>query len=104
LMDRDTQTKLAALLRAAAAQTLSEDDFWNQFKNLVDPFADSYAGIAHETATHYWGNFHARNLLLVPVRPDVYQVTQGKEALNLIAEGLEHDWPFAELKRKLADI
>ena len=103
-MDRDTQTKLAALLRRAAAQTVSEDEFWSQFKVLVDPFTDPFAGMAHETATHYWGNFHSRNLLLIPVKPNVYQVAQGKEALNLIAEGLEHDWPLAELERRLDDI
>lgn len=70
-----------------------------RFEPYVDPFADPFAGIAHETVTHYWGNFHAGNLLLIPVKPNVYQVTHGKEALNLIAEGLEYDWPFAELKQ-----
>lgn len=103
-MDKETQIKFAALLRAAAARTVTEDDFWARFKNLVDPFADPFAGIAHETATHYWGNFHAKNVLLIPVKPNVYQVTQGRDALNLIAEGLELGWPFEELKRKLDDI
>ena|ERR1700693_4189032 len=103
-MDRDTQTKFAALLRAAASRTVSEDDFWKQFKSLVDPFTDPVAGIAHETATHYWGNYHSRNILLVPVKPNVDQVTQGQDALNLIAEALEGDWPIEELKRRLDDI
>jgi hypothetical protein len=103
-MDTDTQTKLAALLRAAAVRTVSEDDFWREFKTLIDPFADPVAGIAYETATHYWGNFHERNLLLMRSKPDRHQVKQGKEALNLIAEGLERDCPIEELKRKLDDI
>lgn len=103
-MDRETQTKLAALLRAAAARAVPEDDFWRQFKTLIDPFSDRFAGIAHETADHYWGNFHERNILLIPVRPDVGQVMQGQDALNLIAEALEQDWPLEKLKRRLHDI
>jgi hypothetical protein len=31
-------------------------------------------------------------------------VQQGKEQLNLIAEGLDRDWPIEELKRKLDDV
>ena len=60
--------------------------------------------MAHETATHYWGNFHSRNILLIPVKPDKYQVMQGQNELNLIAEGLEMDWSASELKQKLDDV
>jgi hypothetical protein len=103
-MDKDTKAKLAALLRAAAGRAIPEDQFWKQFKAMVDPFTDPFAGDAFETATHYWGNFHERNLLLIRVKPDVYQLMQGQDALNLIAEALERDWPLEELKRRLDDI
>lgn len=103
-MELDIQKKLATLLRAAATQTVPEKDFWAQFKSLVDPVREPVASLAYESAIHYWGNFHQRNLFLIRVKPDRHQVQQGKEQLNLIAEGLDQDWPFEKLKRKLDDI
>jgi len=100
----DTNKELAELLRAAARQTVAEPDFWDRFKTLADPSRDPVAAVAHETATHYWGNFHSRNLLLMKVKPDRYQVQQGQEELGLIAEGLEGGWSVSELKRRLKDI
>lgn len=103
-MELDTQKKLAALLRAAAAQTVPEKDFWAQFKRLVDPVAEPVAGLAYESATHYWGNFHQRNLFLIRVKPDRHQLLQGQNELTLIAEALDGNWPVSELDRKLKDI
>jgi hypothetical protein len=104
MMERDVQEKLAALLRAAAAQSVSEKDFWAQFKALADPVREPVAGFAYESATHYWGNFHARNLFLIRVKPDRYQLLQGQNELNLIADALEGNWPVSELQRKLKNI
>jgi hypothetical protein len=103
-MEADIQRKLAVLLRAAAAQTIPEKDFWVQFKGLVDPFGDPIAGLAYESATHYWGNFHERNLFFIRVKPDRYQVLQGKNELNLIADALDNNWSVSDLKQKLKDI
>jgi hypothetical protein len=103
-MEQDIQKKFAALLRAAAGQTISEPDFWEQFKNLVEPVRDPIAGLAYESAIHYWGNFSARNLLFIRVKPDRYQVQQGQNELNLIATALDGNWSVSELKRKLKDI
>jgi hypothetical protein len=100
-MDIDVQRKFAALLRAAAEQAIPEEDFWSQFKSLVDPVREPVAGLAFESATHYWGNFHSRNLLFVPIKPDRYQMLQGQNELNLIADALDGNWPVSELKRKL---
>jgi len=104
LMNKDTQIKLATLLRAAAAKTVSEDNFWMQFNSLADPLHDPFGGVAYETATHYWGNYHSKNILLIPVKPDPYQVMQGQDALNLIADSLEQDWTIEQLKRRLKNI
>jgi hypothetical protein len=103
-MKKETKKDFADLLRAAANQTLSESEFWEKLKNLETPADDPIARMAYETATHFWGNFHERNLLLMRSRPDRHQVQQGKDQLNIIAEGLEGDWPIPELKRKLDDI
>jgi hypothetical protein len=94
----------ADLLRAAASQTISEPEFWEKLRSLELPPDDPIARIAYETATHFWGNYHERNLLLMRSKPDRHQVQQGKEQMSLIAEGLERDWPIEELKHRLDDI
>lgn len=103
-MELENRKTLSDLLRAAANQTISESDFWKKLKSLESPADDPIGKIAFETATHFWGNFHERNLLLMRSKPDRHQVQQGKEQLELIAEGLDRDWPIAELKRKLDNI
>ncbi len=103
-MELDVRKKFAALLRAAATQAIPEKDFWAQFRSLVDPVREPAAGLAYESATHYWGNFHERNLFFIRVKPDRYQVQQGQNELNLIADALDGNWPVSELKRKLKDI
>ena len=103
-MEPETKKRCANLLRAAASQTISESDFWDEFNKLESPAHDPLANIAYEAAIHFWGNFHARNLLLMRVKPDRHQVRQGQDQLNLIAEGLEGDWPVSDVKRRLADV
>lgn len=103
-MELDTRKKLASLLRAAATQTVPEKDFWAQFKRLVNPVREPVAGLAYESAVHYWGNFHQRNLFLIRVKPDRHQLLQGQNELTLIADGIDGNWAIEELKRKLDDI
>ena len=103
-MELEIRKNLSDLLRAAASQKISESEFWEKLKGLESPADDPVAKMAYETATHFWGNFHERNLLLVRSKADRHQVQQGKEQLNLIAEGLEQGWPLEELKHKLDDI
>jgi hypothetical protein len=98
------QKKLAALLRAAATQTVPEKDFWAQFESLVDPVREPVAGLSYESAIHYWGNFHQRNLFLIRVKPDRLQLLQGQNEPNLIADGIDGNWPIEELKWKLDDV
>jgi hypothetical protein len=83
------------VLSSFSRQTRSR--IWDQFKiggNLADPIA----GSAHESAVHYWGNFHEKNLLLIPVKPDRYQVRQGQVELNLMADALDENWSASDLK------
>ena len=103
-MDAEIRKTLGNLLRAAANEAISEVEFWETFKILKAPPDDPVAKIAFESATHFWGNFHERNLLLMRSKPDRYQLQQGKEQLWLIAEGLDHDWPIEELKLKMDDV
>ncbi len=103
-MEPETKKSFAELLRAAADQTILESDFWDKFNKLKAPSNDPFSRTAYDTAIHFWGNFHERNLLLMRSKPDRHQVQQGKDRLNLIAEGLEGDWPASELKRRLDDI
>jgi hypothetical protein len=103
-MDPETQKKFAMLLRNAASQTMSESDFWSKFNHLTDSVDDPIAGFAYEAATHYWGNFHERNLLWMQVKPDRYEVRRGKDQLNLIADALDENWPASKLKLELDNI
>ena len=100
----ETNEGLAVLLRAAASQTISESEFWDRFKEAAEPSRNPVAALALEVATHYWGNFHSKNLLLMKVKPDRYQVEQGQEELNLIADGIEAGSELPVLKAKLKDI
>jgi hypothetical protein len=103
-MVTNIKKELADLLRSAAQLTISETEFWDRFEALVDRTQDPIGAIADETAIHYWGNFHERNLLLMPVKPDRDQLQQGQEELNVIADGLEQGWSPSELEQKLKDI
>lgn len=103
-MQTDVQKQFSALLRAAAGQRVTEAEFWAQFNALVDPDNDDVAAMALESATHYWGNFHHRNLLLIRLKPDPYQVQHGQDELNLIADAIDGNWPISELANRLKDI
>ncbi len=103
-MDLEDRRSLATLLRRAAAQTISESEFWAQFDALSARVKEPEVGIARDTAVHYWGNFHARNILLIPVKPNRGQLEQGRNELNLIAEGLEAGWELEVLEERLNDI
>lgn len=103
-MELEQKKTMVRLLREAASRTIEEGVFWDQFKPLVGDLSDSTAGLAYESAVHYWGNFHERNLLFIPVKPDRYQVQQGQNELTLIADALQGDWSVPELKRRLKDI
>lgn len=103
-MELEAQKKLATLLRAAAMQTVPEKEFWAQFKRFFDPATEPVAGLAYESAIHYWGNFHQRNLFLIRVKPDRHQLVQGQNELNLIADALDNNWTVSALERKLKDI
>jgi hypothetical protein len=103
-MGLEQKKLMAKLLREAALRTIEEKLFWEQFKPVVGDFSDPIAGLAYESAVHYWGNFHMRKLLLMRVSPNRYQLQQGQDELNLIADALDGDWPYSSLKEKLDDI
>ena len=103
-MEMETTKQFAHLLRAAAAQTISEPEFWDKFNKLESLAKDPFGRIVNEAAIHFWGNFHERNLLLIRTKPDRYQLQQGKDELNLIAEGLEADWSVLDLKSRLTNV
>jgi hypothetical protein len=103
-MELEQKKTMARLLREAASRTIEENLFWDQFKPLVGDFSDPIAGAAYESAVHYWGNFHERNLLLIKTKPDRWQLENGRNELNLIADALDENWSAPDLKRKLKGI
>ena len=103
-MKAEDRNKLVSILRRAARQAISEDEFWAEFNALSARADEPAVDLALESATHYWGNFHSRNILLIPVKPNRWELEQGRDELQLIADGLEADWPLPELERRLKDI
>lgn len=103
-MELEDRNRLAALLRRAAAQTISETQFWAEVRALSERVGDPVMELALETATHYWGNFHARSILLIPKKPNRGQLQQGKNEMDLIAQALESGWDFPILEEKLKNI
>ncbi len=103
-MELDDRNKLADLLRRAAAQTIPETEFWVEVKPLFERVEGPVLNVAWESAIHYWGNFHARNIFWIPKKPDRWQLENGRNELNLIAEALESGWELPVLREKLNDI
>ncbi len=95
---------LAALLRRAGAGNILEEEFWREWDRLADRMDDPAISVAFESAMHYWGNFHSRNILMVPVKPNPGQLEQGKNEMNLIADYLDEGRPFSLLEQRLRDI
>ena len=102
-MAMNRKRQLAAILRAAAKQTIAESDFWTQFEALTDSH-DPIEALAYEPVIHYWGNFHQINIFGFKAKPNKNQVQQGQEELNLLADALEGDWTAEETLQKLNDI
>jgi hypothetical protein len=101
----EERKQLAVLLRRAAAQSIPEDEFWAEFNALSDRLKGPVVEVALESATHYWGNFHARSIFfLIPVKPNRGQLEQGMDELNLIADGLDAGWELSVLEEKLKEI
>jgi len=101
----EERKQLAALLRRAAAQTIPEYDFWAQFNALSQRIKEPVVEVALESATHYWGNFHERSIFfLIPLKPKRGQLEQGKNELNLIADGLDAGWELPVLEEKLKTV
>ena len=105
-MELETRNMLAALLRNAAGRTISETEFWTELRAVLNNNTkDPIVQLAWESATHYWGNFHRKSIFFfIPLKPNRGQLEQGKNELNLIADGLEAGWEFPVLAAKLKDI
>jgi hypothetical protein len=52
-MDLDIKRQFADLLRAAASQTISEQDFWDKFKKLELPVKNPFSRAAYNAAIHF---------------------------------------------------
>ncbi len=103
-MTMDDLKQLAVLLKRAADRTITESEFWKELQAFPEKLNEPVIGIARESATHYWGNFHRRNIFLMRGKPNPGQLEQGKNELNLIAEALGGGWDAATLEERLKNI
>jgi hypothetical protein len=100
----DMKKEIVELFRRAAKQVISESEFWELLKKLDIASLGPLGNIAYEAAIHFWGNFHERNVLFIKTKPLPYALEQDRDALKVIADAIEADWPVSELERKLKDI
>jgi hypothetical protein len=99
-----TRAKIADTLRRAANGTIPEEEFWRRFRSWSGTFDDPRIIIARYQAEHYWANLHARNIFFIRVKPDEEQLIQGREALNLLAQAFQENWPEKRLEHALHQI
>ena len=78
-----------------------DDELWKQFNELLKSTeVDGLLAYAHEELTHYSGQFTARNLLGIRVKPDKWQVANAKEEFRLIASAIRAGTSWDEYKRQ----
>jgi hypothetical protein len=100
----DSRTRAVRLFLAVADGTVSEADFWPEMDRLFQELDDPIVALAREEAHHYWGNFHARNILLVPTKPKPAFVAQGRELFRTLARALEEHWPEDKVEQAVKRI
>ncbi len=97
-MENKDRLTLAALLRNAASQTISEALFWAEMQELTDRVDEPIVKLAVSSATGFWQLFHTKKrFLLRPSRPDAEALRQVTDELNLIAAVLETGWQLPVL-------
>jgi|SRR5271155_447957 len=100
----DSRIRAIRLFLAVADGTVSEVDFWPEMDRLFHELDDPIVALAREEAHHYWGNFHARNILLVRTKPKPAFVAQGREMFRTFARALEEHWPEEKVQEAVKHI
>jgi hypothetical protein len=103
-MNMNTRKEIVETLRQAADGTIPEQLFWEKFKSWRRSESDPRFMTAWYHADEYWGNFHARNIFLIPVKPNKYQLKQGQDILRILAQAFEEDWHQDRIEKALNDI
>lgn len=103
-MEMTTRSEIAETLRRAADGMIPEDLFWEKFRDWRRSQDDPRFLTAWEEAGHFWGNFHERNIFLIPVQPDKYQLENGRTTLRMLAQAFEEDWEESRIEKALDNI
>jgi len=98
-METRDRVTLAALLRSAAEQTISEARFWLEAQELAERVDEPIVKLAVSSAKGYWQLFQTKKktFLLKASKPDAAEVRQARDELNLIAAVLETGWQLPVL-------
>jgi hypothetical protein len=92
--------EIAAVLEAIADNAGWSDDLWSQFHALMERAeVDGILADAAEELTHYSGEFNARNLLLIRVKPSEIQVRGYKSEFRQLANAIRSGTTWEEYKR-----
>jgi hypothetical protein len=92
--------EIAVVLEAIADNAGWSDDLWSQFQALMERAeVDGILADAAEELNHYGGEFHARNLLLIRVKPNEIQVRGYKSEFRQLANAIRSGTTWEEYKR-----
>jgi hypothetical protein len=104
-MATDGQTtarlQVADVLETFAAESGWNEELWHRFNDLLRVVeVDGLMANADEELIHYSGEFHARNLLGLKVKPDKIQVADYKEQFRALAAAIRDGTSWEGYKRQ----
>src|SRR6266849_7651682 len=93
--------QIADVLDTWATEAGWNEELCNQFNSLMKLTAvDGLLAHADEELIHYSGQFNARNILFIRVKPGKYQVAEYKEEFRLIDSALRNGSSWEEYKKQ----
>lgn len=102
-METTLREQIAEYLRRAAKGTITEEDFYIQFRRWHQDNKDDLLEVIFREAEHFWANFHERNIFLIPVKPDKHALEFGRQRLLILAQALEEEWNVQKAEEAIAD-
>ncbi|MGO9442203.1 MAG: hypothetical protein ACLPXM_16820 [Terriglobales bacterium] len=92
---------VAKLLRLLIDNQIDEQAFRDQTSRAAQSSDDPFIELAYDEAEDYLRTLGELTIFGKPRPPDPYQVSSGKEALLIMARGIEESWPLKSIREAL---
>ena len=100
-MNDGTRNEIAECLERLAEQAVWNSELWQHCHDLVKAnWDDELLEYVYDDVVHYSGNFHARNIFGLRVKPDRDQLERYQQEFRDIATALRSSMPLSEAKKK----